>query len=84
MLTTIDLFYLIMCEDLHEEKYIEIAFGGGPVTYGFTLHLRIRDHYMILEVCWDNLRILSFGLSHFNGLGSQLVCEVALNPKTNQ
>ena len=27
MLTTIDLFYLIMCEDLHEENFIEIAFG---------------------------------------------------------
>ena len=26
-LTTADLFYFIMCEDLHEEKFIEIAFG---------------------------------------------------------
>jgi len=24
-LTTVDLFYLIMCEDLHEEKFIEIT-----------------------------------------------------------
>jgi hypothetical protein len=27
MLTTIDLFYFLICEDLHEEKFIEIAFG---------------------------------------------------------
>ena len=24
---TVDLFYFIMCEDLHEYKFIEIAFG---------------------------------------------------------
>ena len=33
---------------------------------------------MILEVCWDGLRTLSFGLSQFHGHGSQLMCEVAL------
>ena len=27
MLTTVDLFYLIMCEDPHEHNFIEIAFG---------------------------------------------------------
>ena len=34
----------------------------GPVTYGFALHLRVRDHttYMSLEVCWDGLWTLSF------------------------
>jgi hypothetical protein len=26
-LTTVDLFYFIMCEDPHESKFIEIAFG---------------------------------------------------------
>jgi hypothetical protein len=26
-LTTVDLFYFIMCEDPHEYKFIEIAFG---------------------------------------------------------
>ena len=26
-LTTVDLFYFIMCEDPHKEKFIEIAFG---------------------------------------------------------
>jgi hypothetical protein len=51
----------------------------GLVTYGFTLHLRIRDqHYMILKVCWDGLWTLSCGLSQFHGHGSRLVCEVAL------
>ena len=34
---------------------------------------------MILEVCWDGLWTLSFGLSNFHGHGSWLVCEVALN-----
>ena len=33
---------------------------------------------MILEVCWDGLWTLSFGLSQFHGHGSWLVCEVAL------
>jgi hypothetical protein len=44
MLTTVDLFYFMMCEDPHEKKFIEIALGEGRVTYDFTLHLRIRDH----------------------------------------
>ena len=33
---------------------------------------------MILEVCWDGLRTLSFKLSQVHGHGSWLVCEVAL------
>jgi hypothetical protein len=36
-------------------------------------------HYMILEVSWDGLWTLSFGLSQFHGHGSWLVCEVALS-----
>ena len=39
-LTTVDLFYFIMCEDPHEYKFMV----EGPVTYDFTLHLRIHDH----------------------------------------
>ena len=27
MFTTVDLFYFIMCEDMHEYKFIEIACG---------------------------------------------------------
>jgi hypothetical protein len=37
--------------------------------YDFTLHLRIRDHtlsYMILEVSWDGLWTLPFGLPQFS------------------
>jgi hypothetical protein len=34
------------------------------------------------EVPWDGLRTLSFGLSQFHGLGSWLVCEVALSEGT--
>ena len=37
-LTTIDLSYLVMCEEPHEHKFIEIAFGLGSSTYEFTLH----------------------------------------------
>jgi hypothetical protein len=33
---------------------------------------------MILEVSWENLWTLSFGLSQFHGHGSWLMCEVAL------
>ena len=48
----------------------------GPVTYDFTLHLRVRDHAsMILEVAWDGLWTLSFGLSQFHGHDSWLVRE---------
>jgi hypothetical protein len=35
-------------------------------------------HYMILEVCWNGLWTLSFGLSQFHGRGSWLMCEVGL------
>ena len=34
---------------------------------------------MILEVSWDGLWTLCFGLSQFHGHGSWLVCEVALS-----
>ena len=36
---------------------------------------------MMLEVCWDGLYTLSFGLSQFHGHGSWLACEVALRPQ---
>jgi hypothetical protein len=39
MLSTVDLFYFIMREDLHKYHLVE-----GPVMYDFSLHLRIRDH----------------------------------------
>ena len=49
----------------------------GPVTYGFTIHLGVRDHTTWFRRClWDNLWTLSFGLSQFHGHGSRLVCEV--------
>ena len=34
---------------------------------------------MILEVCWDGLWTLSFGLSQFHGHGSWVSCEVAFS-----
>ena len=78
-LTTVDLFYFIKCEDLHEQKFVEIAFGWGPSH--IWLHTTLEGpwpHYMILEVSWDGLWTLSFGLSQFHGHGSWLICEVAL------
>ena len=78
-LTTVDLFYSIMCEDLHEYEFIEIAFGSEPGH--IQLYTTLEDlcpHYMILEVCWDDLWTLSFVLSQSHGHGSRLVCEVAL------
>ena len=68
-----------MCEDPRDRKFIEIAFGWGPghIWLHTTLEGSWPD-YMILEVCWDGLWTLSFGLSQFHGHGSWLVCEVAL------
>ena len=62
-LTTIDILYFIMCEDLHESKFIDIAFGWGPnhIWLHTTLEIPWR-HYMILKVCWNGLWTLSFGL----------------------
>jgi hypothetical protein len=51
-LTTIGLLYFIMCEDLHESKFIDIAFGRGPnhIWLHTTLEIPWRP-YMIWEVC---------------------------------
>ena len=35
---------------------------------------------MVMEVSWDGLWTLSFGLSQYHGHGSWLVCELALGP----
>ena len=51
---------------------LKLHLVGGPVTYGFTLH-------MSLKVCWDSLSTPLVGLSQFHGHGSWLVCEVALS-----
>jgi hypothetical protein len=77
MLTTVGLFYLTTCED--PTWIIKIAFGWG---HGHTwLHTTLDSpwpHNMILEVCWDGLQTLFFGLSQFHGHGSWVVCKVAL------
>ena len=39
---------------------------------------------MILEVFWDGLWTLSFGISQFHGHGSWLACEVALNHRCSR
>ena len=51
-LTTVDAFYLIMCEDPREQKFIEIAFGWGPSH--IWLHTTLEGpwpHYMIFGGC---------------------------------
>ena len=70
-LTTVDLFYLIMCEDPCEEKLLEMAFGWGSVT---TLHDfegvsgRPLDTFLwALTISWSRL--------------VALVCDVALSFK---
>jgi hypothetical protein len=78
-LTTVDLFYCIMCGDPREQKFIEVAFGWWPSH--MWLHTTLKcpwPHYMTLEVCWDDLWTLSLGLSQFHGRNSWLLCEVAL------
>ena len=62
MLTIVDLFYFIMCEDLHKYTFIEIVFGWGPSH--IRLHTTLEDpwsHYIILEVSWVGLSTLSLG-----------------------
>ena len=79
-LTMVDLYHFITCEDLHEYNIFKIAFDWGPGH--IWLHTTLEgmwSHNMILEVWWDGLWTLSFGLSQFHGHGSWLVCEVALN-----
>ena len=78
-LTTVDLFYFNMCDDPHEWDFIEIAFGCRPVTYDFTLHLKIRDHTTWFWGCVGTTPwTLSFGLSQFHGHSFWLVCESGL------
>ena len=51
----------------------------GMATYDFSLHFEgPSPHYVTLEVPWDGLWTLSFGLSQFHGHGSWLMLEVAL------
>ena len=81
-LTTIDLFYFIMCDD---PAWIE--------THWNSIWLRVRSH-MASHYTRGSITILhdfggvlggpfwtlSFGLSQFHGHGTWLVCEVALGP----
>ena len=51
----------------------------GPVTYDFTLHLRVCDHTTWFWRCVGMaFGHFYFGLSKLNGHGSWLMCEVAL------
>ena len=60
------IIYFIMYEDPCELKFVEMAFGWGPSH--IWLHTTLEDpwpHYMILEVYWDSIWTLSFGLPHY-------------------
>ena len=84
MLTTIDVFYFIMCEHPHEWKFIEKHLLEGPITYDFTLHLWIRDHTTWFWRCvGDGLWTLSFGLSQLHGhhLMSMRIFTLIINKK---
>jgi hypothetical protein len=64
-------------------KIHKIAYGWG--TGHMWLHTTLEDlwpQYMILEMCWDGLWTLSFGLSQYHGHGSWLMCKVAWGPLT--
>ena len=59
---------------------IETTFGWG--LGHIRLHTTLEGpwpHYVILEVSWDGLCTLSFGLSQFRGHVSWRVCELALS-----
>ena len=44
-LTTVGLFYFIVCEDPHDYKFIEVAFGRGPghIWLHTSVHFKIHD-----------------------------------------
>ena len=80
-LTTVVLFCIFY--HVWRPAWIKIhwnSIGWGPDH--ICLHTTLegpRPHYMILEMNWDGLWTLSFGLSQFHGHGSWLLCEVALS-----
>ena len=81
-LTTVDLFYFIMCEDPQprmNRRSLKLAFGwGASHTWLHTILEGPWPHYMILEVSWDGLGHFILG-SQSHGHNSWLVYEVALS-----
>jgi hypothetical protein len=72
----------VMCEDLHEHKFIGLAFGEGPGH--IRLHTTLEDpllvlHFMVLEVSWGQLLDTLFWALIMSWSRSWLVCEVVLN-----
>ena len=76
---TVGLFYFIMCEDQHEQKFIEIAFDWAQshmaAHYTWGSMTTLHDFGDVLGHPLDTL----FGISQIHGHGSWLVCEVALS-----
>ena len=67
------LFLSCVRTHINKKNYNEIAYGWG--LGHIWLHTTLEGpwpHHMMLEVCWDGLWTLSFGLSQFNGHGSWL------------
>jgi hypothetical protein len=74
MLTIIDLFYYIMNRFHRSSIWLRTwSHMSSHYTPG------LCPHDMILEVCWDGLWTLTFGLSRYHGHVSWLMCEVALS-----
>jgi hypothetical protein len=66
-------------------RITEIAFGWGlGHLWLHTTFESPRPYHMILEVSWDGLWTLSFGLSQFHGHGSWHINEVALRLRAHQ
>jgi len=67
--------FIIICEDPHE-----IGIWLRPCHIWLQTTLKGPwPYYMSLEVCWDGLWTLSFGLSQSHGHSSWLVCKVAFS-----
>jgi hypothetical protein len=64
---------------IFKNHLLEVGLIQNRETMAFRTLTTIGPHYMILEVCWDGLWTLSFGLSQFHGHSSWLMCEVALS-----
>ena len=79
MLTTVELFYFIMCKN---HAWIELHWNSiwlrtqSHITSHYTWKLMTTEHDFGSVFGWP---LDTFGLSRFHGHGSLLVCEVALS-----
>jgi hypothetical protein len=75
------LFYRVG-RDPHEKTFIGLALVEGPVTYDFTLHLRVRDHtawFWRWVFLWWCLGTFLLGSHNFKVTALGLCVKVALS-----